>query len=534
MKNMKNLQEQSKLNNMSPKEILLQASKQGCYPTWLKNGKFSDDYLGKPVWFGKNSKGQTIVFYSDFTARNIITDVTKKWSCPSLISNTPIVATDERLTPDQKEYKDGLVAKYGVVLDVDPVELKHGKWSQIDLHADKTYGNSSLFPEPGKYFVYLQASEQTATKPEQKAIIDKYKKIKYVEVPCNTKITDDFAAEILNFKVKFPETFATDFCMVQKTDFSLTPNEFNTFLSTNEDKITNGISNTDKKMCRQLINMYQNAAENKFPVENDAMIDASKQYISSCNSQHKFMLGTQKNLEKILVSRSRYVGKYGLRESDLKKIIKTNILEAKENKKSLLTEQKIIISRYSIISEGITSRSKRSQRDVSSKMLIEMVSLRKQGFSEELLMEQEKSFFSSMGSLFGGGFLDTFKEIGMKWFLEKLGVSPTSYISEVLQTAAGELSLSEIPKLFTDCNFTTEFLAHSFVEGYGKKLMDEKGFDGIFMSTIRNGLVEMLTTSDVYKSMAASLTPHVCKLTSGLGDKLEKVSNTMKDKVLGN
>lgn len=542
MKNKKVIREQSSPANAGSTTIdLTQAVKLKCFDRfkWFvidKGVQPVKTKSGKQVVSGKNKKGDTVYFYGDGNVTNVTANpkVTKKWSCSSLSTTSPVLSSDQNLTGDQKEYKDGLVAKYSVVLDVDPVELKHGKWKQIDLNSDKTYGNSSLFPEPGKYFVYLQASEQTATKPEQQAIIDKYKKIKYVEVPCNTRLTDDFAATILNFKVKFPETFATDFCMVQKTDFSLTPNEFNTFLSTNEDKITNGISNTDKKMCRQLINMYQNAAENKFPVENDAMIDASKQYISSCSRQHSFMLGTQKNLEKILVSRSRYVGKYGLRESDLKKIIKTNILEAKENKKSVLTEQKIIISRYSIISEGITSKSKRSQKDVASKMLIEMVSLRKQGFSEELLVEQEKSFFSSMSSLFGGGFLDTFKEIGMKWILEKLGLSPTSYISEVLQTAAGDLSLSEIPKLFSDCNFTTEFIAHAFAEGYGKKLMDEKGFDGIFISTIRNGLVEMLTTSDFYKSIASSLTPFVCKLIGGLDDKLEKVATTMKDKVLAN
>ena len=79
-------------------------------------------------------------------------------------------------------------------------------------------------------------------------------------------------------------------------------------------------------------------------------------------------------------------------------LLPKNLLEAKENKKSVLTEQKIIISRYSIISEGITSKSKRSQKDVAYKMLTEMISLRKQGFSEKLLMEEEKSFFSSMGS----------------------------------------------------------------------------------------------------------------------------------------
>ena len=220
--------------------------------------------------------------------------------------------------------------------------------------------------------------------------------------------------------------------------------------------------------------------------------------------------------------------------NNLNKTIRKNLLEVKENKKSVLTEQKIIISRYSIISEGITSKSRRSQRDVASKMLIEMVSLRKQGFSEELLMEEEKSFFSSMSSLFGGGFLDTFKEIGMKWVLEKLGLPPNSYISQVLQTAAGELHLSEIPKLFSDCNFTTEFVARSFTEGYVKKLMEEKGFDGIFMSTVRNGLVEALRSSDLYKSIATALTPYVCKLIGGLDDKLEKVATTMKDKVLAN
>ena len=220
--------------------------------------------------------------------------------------------------------------------------------------------------------------------------------------------------------------------------------------------------------------------------------------------------------------------------NNLNKTIRKNLLEVKENKKSLLTEQKIIISRYSIISESITSKSKRSQRDVAHKMLTEMIYLRNQGFSEELLMEEEKSFFSSMSSLFGGGFLDTFKEIGMKWVLEKLGLPANSYISEVLQTAAGELSLSEIPKLFTDCNFTSEWVAHSFAEGYVKKLMDEKGFDGIFMSTVRNGLVQSLQNSDFYKSIASSLTPYICRMLGGLGDKLDKVSSAVKDKVLAN
>jgi hypothetical protein len=543
MKNKKVIREQSSPTNAGSTTIdLTQSVKLKCFDRfkWFvidRGVQPVKTKTGKQVVSGKNKKGDTVFFYGDGNVTNVTANpkVTKKWSCSSLNQSDPIITSDQNLTGDQKEYKDGLVAKYGVVLDVDPVELKHGKWTQIDLNTDKTYGNSSLFTEPGKYFVYLQQSEQTVTKPEQQAIINKWKAANYVEVPCNTTLSDDFATKInLKNSTEYGSAFATDFCMALKVDFTVTPNEFNTFLNDNEPKITSGVSNTDKKMCRQLINMYIVASDKKFPVENNVMITTAKEYIKSCNSQHKFMLGTQKNLEKILVSRSRYVGKYGLRESDLKKIIKTNILEAKENKKSVLTEQKIIISRYSIISEGIKSKSKKSQKDVASKMLTEMISLRKQGFSEELLMEEEKSFFSSMGSLFGGGFLDTFKEIGMKWVLEKLGLAPNSYISEVLQTAAGELSLSEIPKLFSDCNFTSEWVAHSFAEGYVKKLMDEKGFDGIFMSTVRNGLVEALQNSDFYKSIASSLTPHICRMLGGLGDKLDKVSSTVKDKVLAN
>ena len=53
-------------------------------------------------------------------------------------------------------------------------------------------------------------------------------------------------------------------------------------------------------------------------------------------------------------------------------------------------------------------------------------------------------------------------------------------------------------------------------------------------TTVRNGLVEALQSSDLYKSIASSLTPHICKMLGGLGDKLDKVSSAVKDKVLAN
>jgi hypothetical protein len=543
MKNKKLIIEQASPSNAESTTInLTQAVKLKCFDkfTWFvidKGNQPVKTRTGKEVVSGKNKKGEDIFFYGNGNVTNITVNpkVTKKWSCSALNETDPILKDDENLTGDQLEYKKSLEQKYGVVFEVNPVELKYGKYDQIDLNTDAKYGNPSLFTKPGKYFVYLQKSEQTPTKPEQADIIKKFTEAGWVEVPCNTTLTDDFQTKInLKDTTDYKSAFSTDFCMALKINFKVTPNEFNSFLTDNNKTLTSGVSNTNKKMCRELINLYSVAADKKFPVANSVMLTTAKEYISGCSTQHKFILGTQTNLEKVLDLRKEYVGKYGLRESNLKKLIKTNILEAKENKKSVLTEQKIIISRYSIISEGITSKSKRSQKDVSSKMLTEMISLRKQGFSEELLIEQEKLFFNSMGSLFGDAFMDTFKEIGMKWILSQLGLSPTSYVSEVIQVAAGELDLSDIPKLFTDCNFATEFIVHAFVEGYGKKLMDQKGYDGILMSTIRNGLIDLLTGSDFYKSMVSSLTSHVCKSISGLGDKLGSAASAMKDKVLAN
>ena len=65
----------------------------------------------------------------------------------------------------------------------------------------------------------------------------------------------------------------------------------------------------------ELINMYKNASDKKFAVDDEAAgLELAKQYITRCKTQHKFHFGTNKNLEYILNSRKKRVGIYGFRD----------------------------------------------------------------------------------------------------------------------------------------------------------------------------------------------------------------------------
>jgi len=217
---------------------------------------------------------------------------------------------DTELDAKKTEWKEKLKNIYGLSLTADTIEVNLGKYQVIDLNSDKIYGNPSLFTEPKKDFVYLQKGEVTIEKPQQAKKIEEYTLKGYVTVPCNTSQTNDILF-FVKLHEKHKDIFTTPYCMVRKETFSGNSLEFNDFIVDN-DELKESV--TDKKTCRQLINMYKNASDKKFPVENDASFEEAKQYISRCNTQHKFHFVTNKSLEYILNSRKKRVGMYGFRD----------------------------------------------------------------------------------------------------------------------------------------------------------------------------------------------------------------------------
>lgn len=58
-------------------DLLNQAVNNKCMPTWLTDGKMGKTKSGKTVWYGKSSKGSTVIFFPPkdgvLTAKNLKT-----------------------------------------------------------------------------------------------------------------------------------------------------------------------------------------------------------------------------------------------------------------------------------------------------------------------------------------------------------------------------------------------------------------------------------------------------------------------------
>ncbi len=221
-------------------------------------------------------------------------------------------------------------------------------------------------------------------------------------------------------------------------------------------------------------------------------------------------------------------------KNDLKKIIKENITEIKENKhKRLIQEENIIGKRLSIITEGVNVKSKEQQRKISKEMFNETIYLSTQGYDKELISE---SLFDIFSGLFPKGvaepIMQYFKEEAAKWLAGKLGLDPNSWMSSIIISAIGDLNIGDVSKL-TDCNFVTKWLSKSIAEGVVRKIQVEKFGDNAFYNLIRNTMVEALEVTKLGTMFEESLGKIICPLVSNLSGKMEGAADVMKQKALG-
>lgn len=78
-----------------------------CIDSRLQNPKLGT-FEGKDVIFGTNSKGETIVFYADLTAKNIKTNITAPWKCDTLsdITTSPTSTASRNVNINTDTCKD--------------------------------------------------------------------------------------------------------------------------------------------------------------------------------------------------------------------------------------------------------------------------------------------------------------------------------------------------------------------------------------------------------------------------------------------
>jgi hypothetical protein len=525
----KNITEQVVTVPMTDKDKLLKANSFGCFPKWLKNGLIGD-YESKKVFYGKNDKDQTVVFFADFTAKNIVINKIASWSCPQLQETVGTTPEKSSFTPDQQAYIDAMIKSEGVVQKKPSnYETEKGKWVVIDLNTK----DSKLFPESGKYLVYKQKGEINVTSPQQDNIINALiaKGFKKDQPAANE--SDLFVKVSLQTieSGKYKEYFSQPFYMYQPIqNVDLTD-----LLKDRKTKFDD--QKVDAKQCRQSIDILYTAYVKKYKLEDSERI-ALKSYVQRCSQQINKIFGAQKKLDTLNSLRPNDPSKLSLKMKNentinLKNLIRESLIETKKTKeRNVLSEGKIVKARLSIISENVSLKTKKQKDKFFDELLSEMTYLNSQGFDKKIINE---GFWDTLKGLFGhapDGIMEYFKEYIAKWLVEHLTpMDSNGWLGSIVITAIGNLPIGDIPKL-TDCNFLTKLISKSVAEGTVRKLTHEKGLEGPFYDILRNSIVDMLDETSLGSKIEEALGSFICPLLGGVKNKMNVATDTLKQKAL--
>ena len=217
--------------------------------------------------------------------------------------------------------------------------------------------------------------------------------------------------------------------------------------------------------------------------------------------------------------------------------IKVKLIETKTKKEKLLQENNIVKSRFNIILESSPLKTKKHLDNVFVNILSEMVYLHKQGFDKKVIEENVSSVFTVLGNLFGGTtniVIELFKEKGVKWILEQLGIEDNNFLKNFLITALGNTDLRDVPSLFSDCEFLTKKIAESIPEAYLRQLEYEKGMGGDFMDVVRGSLYDVIRNSDFAEKVEGRISGIICPLVEKMSGKFDNHLNSMKTSLISN
>jgi len=552
---------------------LEKAIRLGCFTKWITKGYLDGTPGRAPAlkqYPGQNNKQLVLAydkddvnkqyhFYDDFTYieykdKKKIIPSDPYWKCE--IDNIEKGIKDEAFKKTQGEYITLLKGQFPSLIYTDininkpemdkyDIQVQQGKLRKIDLSKgspeDKIEPRPDYFPGGGKYFIYLPAAKNESR--DQKSIIQHYSEGGYVKIDCDANITDDYAVDIIDLHLTYGDVFSEPYCVVVKKNYNLNPSEWNTFIKNNWEAIKGTVNSPTKKLCRQVINNYFVAMDKNISIQNQTYIAPLQEFIKSCNSQHKFRAGTKTDLQQIIYSSraNRPGNNYPLNEQNLSNVIRKNLIQISEQKKSFLTETTIVKNRLDLLRESI-GKKKNNRRLVFLSVVNEVKTLRNQGISDKVISEQFEDFFNALGGFFGksgvqntigGGIGGTFVEYAAEFIIKMLGIPTDSPVAQLFITSIGNIgSFENIPRMLTECDFTAGLLAKSIVESIAKNYINDYIGSGFLADALRNTLTDAAFSTDLVSGIQKNISGKVCEIIGQLGDKAGEKAKDMKNKAL--
>lgn len=223
----------------------------------------------------------------------------------------------------------------------------------------------------------------------------------------------------------------------------------------------------------------------------------------------------------------------GKSTTNLKKLIKENLITEKTKKQRLLKENKIIKNRLYVLAESTGKlKTQADYNKLFNSLVSEANFLREQGFSEKLIQE---SWFSFLGKLGFGGFADALQEKLVQWVLDTLKIPKSSYLANLLIVGFGNFDLDNIGKILSgDCNTLVKFIAETLVEGFVRKKMSSAGEANYLEDTLRNAISDIIfkDKSELIKAIEDKLISYICPLLSKVSTNFSGVTDKLKQSLM--
>jgi len=227
----------------------------------------------------------------------------------------------------------------------------------------------------------------------------------------------------------------------------------------------------------------------------------------------------------------------------LKNRLHNLLKESSELKKKDLIEGDIVSARFSILTENVDYTKMDNFDKAITVGIQEMNYLLENNYSEHVINE---NFFQWLTGLVGGTITDspnsltsTIKEYIGEWLAETLGAKENTFVKNAIIAAIGNIGITEYGKLFTDCEFTSNVVSKSLVEGFLRQLSEKKdalgtGAGGFIVTMLRNSLADQLfeQQDSWIKKVQDSINSFICPKLKEKYEKMGNVQQTMTDKAV--
>jgi hypothetical protein len=514
----------------SANQILFQnASKAGCFPKWLKNGK-PGKLNNQDIWYGQNSKGENIVFFADMTAQNMVTKNKKNWACEALSYSTSPLLTSFNVDPKLDEATllktlNNVTANLQAYVDKGAVSNIFKQWNDL---LTKDYPTATKLTEIEDKV--LPDNDVLTTQFTQVPALDRDKGWKNIIIYLPKGKTKDLQAGVAGGIKLDAEGCRT-----------ILGQYLGAALQYNAQVETTPIPQL-REYRQQLVKCDGAGQFDSFQGFTEGETATVKSKLSPYGFLNKKI--DKRQVFRILAGKTKYLKApspyiIGLNESTdltIKNVIKENLNKVKSEKlRTYSAESKIIKNRASIIVESPILNTKPQQKRLFNDILTESIYLNSQGFSKHIIQEQ---FFETLKGFFGkedyDAIFDTFKEYMGEWLISKLTpLHPDGWMSKSIMNSIDDVKINDIEKLL-DCSYLTKTISKSIVDGSVGKLEKDNELDGGLYDMVRNNLFDYVNGNDFLNKLESDITKILCPLLNGIVEKLENAHDEIREKGMSN